>query len=174
MEATVRYIPDQTAVVDGRTFATGNKPALCFRGETHALGIINDSEQICTVRLRLEEYERAPLVRYGVEEYPVAKFISHIERIMREKPISPEALQLVKHWPNNPRDFGDPIVAEVESEPSPKAQRLETIKKINCIPVLAREFETTPQKIRKFLRSQGMTAPYDQETQIRELMKTYQ
>jgi len=175
VEATVRSIPTEVAVVDGQTFATGGKPALCFRGKTYALGIINDQESICTVTLSLLDYDKAPLIRYGAEaEYPVGRFIHHMERIMQTKSISEEAKQLILDWPNVPEDFGMPSIANHEPEKtSPPKSRLRTIKKANCIPTLAREYQTTPQKIRKFLRSQGMSAPYDNEKEIRKAMKKH-
>ena len=179
MEATVRRIPTQIAVIDGEELATGAKPALCFRGKTYALGVVNDQESICTVTLSLRDYDKAPLVRYGTEpdsEYPVSRFISHMERISVDKPISDEAMFLLKQWPNLPADFGDEIIPDDDEEEKPPrpSRRLTRSKRQNCIRAVAIELKTTPQKIRKFLRSQGMRAPYDNEKEIRKLLRKYQ
>ena len=173
MEATVRYIPSDITIVEGKTIAGGNKVALCFRGKDHALGIINDECEITPVELSLRTHDKSPLVMINSkadEEYPVSRFITHLQRIMQDKPISSDALKLINEWPNNPEDF--------DSEPIPdhpvvKAFRAQKKRVANCIPSLASEFKTTPQKIRKFLRSNGMHAPYSDEKKIRSLMKTY-
>lgn len=174
MEATVRRIPTHTSVVDGKEFAIGSKPALCFRGETYALGIINDDESIRQIVLTLVDHDKAPLLMQGPEEYPVKKFISHMERIMQEKPISDEALHLMEDWPNNPTDFGDKRLKKDEDDASPAVERKPRIPKPqNCIPAIAGEHKTTPQKVRKFLRSKGLSAPYADEKKIQKLMKDY-
>ena len=173
MEATVRYIATDISVVDGRTYAVGNKPALCFRGETYALGIVNEPDMVCTIQLDLRDHDKSPLVRYGAEaEYPVGRYITHLERLIESKPISPDALQLLKQWPNCPADFGDPIFSDEELDP-PTPRQPPKPRKANCIPALASEHKTTPQKIRKFLRSQGLRAPYDNEKEIRAIMENY-
>lgn len=174
MEATVRYIPIETAVVDNRTFQVGNKPALCFRGKEYALGIVNADEGILPVRLDLRTHDSSPLVLINnrKDEYPVVKFISHLERIMKEKPISSEALSLIRQWPNNPEDFGDPII-EDEPEVIRPAKSIKKIKKKNCIAVLAEEMKIPATKIRKFLRGKGFKAPYEDEKKIRIALKGY-
>jgi hypothetical protein len=172
VETTVRYIPIDTAVVDGRTYAVGNKIALCFRGKSHALGIINAEEAIVPIRLDLRNHDLSPLVYINnrTEEYPVSRFIAHLQRIMLEKPIAEEALRLISNWPNNGEDFDSELIPD---HPVVAAIRRTKVQKVNCIPVVAKEFETTPQKVRKYLRSKGMHAPYDNETEIRSIMKTF-
>lgn len=169
MEATVRSIATETCRVDHRTIRTGDKPALCFRGSTYALGVINAEDAIRTVTLTLEEVEEAPLIKYGVEEYPVSKFIAHIERIMESKPISDEALQLIRAWPNNPTDFGDEVIVD-----SPSKLKLGKTVSTNCIMGIASELKIPATKIRKFLRGRGFSAPYDNATKIREALKALQ
>ena len=169
MEATVRSIATQSAIVDGTEFATGAKPALCFRGKTYALGIINDDQEIHSVKISLREHDQAPLLMYGVEEYPVTKFISHMERILQTKPITCDALALIRQWPNTPADFGDPIIEDepvVARKPKPK-------KQANCLVLIATEIGIPTTRIRKFLRSAGFTAPYDNEKKIRKALKSY-
>ena len=172
MEATVRYIPTEVTTSNNQEVAAGNKPALCFRGKTYAIGIINDQEGILPVRLNLKLHDTSPVVTFGKseEEYPVSRFITHIERIMKEKPISEEALQLIRTWPNLPNDFGD---APDEPATSSKPLKRPSMTKSNIIATIAQEMKTPPTKIRKFLRAQGMKAPYDNEPQIRKLMKKY-
>lgn len=172
METTVRYIPMETTVVDGRSYSVGNKIALCFRGKTHALGIINSEEGIVSVELDLRDHDQSPLVYINnrTDEYPVSKFITHLQRIMQDKPISGECLKLIQDWPNNGEDFSCDPTPDWDDLPTVVRKK---IKKKNCIPALAKEFETTPQKVRKYLRSQGMHAPYDNEEKIRELMKGF-
>lgn len=170
MEASVRYIATERAVVDGVDYSVGNKPALCFRGKSYALGIINADDQIKAVKLALPDHDKSPLVTYGVEEYPVGKFISHLNRMMDSKPISPEALRLILEWPNNPEDFG---VASIQDPPVPPSVKKKLQHITNCIPGIAKELGTTPQKVRKFLRSQGLSAPYTDEKKIRQLMKKF-
>ena len=149
----------------------GQKPALCFRGKTHALGIINDEDMIHGVELSLRDHDVAPLLQYGAEEYPVYKFITHIERIMESKPISPEALQLIRQWPNNAEDFGlDPIPDD--EEPTITRKPIKP-KGPNIIGVIASEMTLPPTKIRKFLRNLGFCAPYDNESKIRAALKKY-
>lgn len=163
MEATVRSIWTKQQ--------HGQKPALCFRGKTHALGIINDEDMIHEVELSLRDHDIAPLLQYGAEEYPVYKFITHIERIMERKPISPEALQLIRQWPNNAEDFGlDPIPDE---EPTASRKPIIKQKGPNIIGAIACEMSLPPTKIRKFLRSAGFCAPYDNESKIRAALKKF-
>ncbi|HUW45116.1 MAG TPA: hypothetical protein VMW50_04895 [Dehalococcoidia bacterium] len=175
MEASVRYIPTDISVHEGRQIASGNKPALCFRGKTYAIGIVNEQEGVFPVRLDLRIHDESPLVTFGktTEEYPVSRFITHIERIMQEKPISDEALQLIKDWPNNPEDFGDQKIEDegMPSEPVAKSKRVAQKVKANCIAIIAIEAGISPSKIRKYLRSQGMHAPYEDEPKIRKLLK---
>jgi hypothetical protein len=155
--------------VDNRDLAVGNKPALCFRGKTYALGIVNEDEMICTLTLSLRDHDKSPLVMYGVEEYPVTKFISHIDRIMENKPISDEALALIRAWPNNPEDFGDEPISDF-----PEVSRKPIKKKgPNIIATISVEMKIPSTKIRKFLRTQGFSAPYDNEKKIRKALKDY-
>ena len=170
MEASVRCIPTQVGVVDGESFATGAKPALCFRGKTYALGIINDEDMIHPVTLTLYDHDKSPLLMYGVEEYPVTKFISHMERIMEKKPITDEALQLIRTWPNNPEDFGDEVIPD---DPEVKPRKIKKVKPSNCIATIAEEMGIAATKIRKFLRGQGFGAPYENEQKIRTALKNY-
>ncbi|WP_455363550.1 hypothetical protein [[Eubacterium] cellulosolvens] len=172
MEATVRYIPIEIGVSDGQEFAVGNKPALCFRGKEYALGIVNGEEGIIPVRLTLRQHDESPLILINnrTDEYPVSKFIAHLQRIMVDKPIAEEALKLISNWPNNGEDFNSEPIPD---HPVITAIKRAKVQKSNCIPVVAKEYETTPQKIRKYLRSRGMHAPYDNETEIRSIMKTF-
>jgi hypothetical protein len=156
---------------------SGGKPALCFRGKTYAIGIINEQEGVLSVRLDHRIHDESPLVTFGKskEEYPVSRFITHIERIMQEKPISDEALQLIKDWPNNPADFGD---KKIEDTPDPvvkskQVTRKAKVEKVTCIATIAAEAGLSPSKIRKYLRSQGMHAPYEDEPKIRKLLKKF-
>lgn len=167
MEATVRSIATETCRVEHQVIQTGNKPALCFQGETYALGVINDEESIHTVTLTLEEVEEAPLLTYDREEYPVGKFIAHMERIMEDKPISDEALELIRNWPNNPPDFGDEIIAD--PKPMSKSKLGKTVSQ-NCIMQIAAELNIPATKLRKILRSKGFSAPYDNAPKIREAL----
>jgi hypothetical protein len=106
---------------------------------------------------------------YGVEEYPVTKFISHIDRIMENKPISDEALALIRAWPNNPEDFGDEPISDF-----PEVSRKPIKKKgPNIIATISVEMKIPSTKIRKFLRTQGFSAPYDNEKKIRKALKDY-
>lgn len=172
METTVRYIPTEVAVVDGRSLVTGNKPALCFRGKTHALGIVNDETGIIPVELSLRDHDESPLVLINnrADEYPVSKFITHLTRIMAEKPISPEALRLIKDWPNNGEDFDSEKIEYDEPVIKHFAKKK---PKTTCIASLATEYKISPQKVRKFLRSKGLHAPYVDEKKIRSIMKTF-
>lgn len=178
METSVRYIPTQSCEIgqgaEKRTIKTTEKPALCFRGKTYALGIISDDEKIHPVRMTIPEYERSPVVKYGRDEYPVQKYITHLERIMQVKPITTEALRLILEWPNLPEDFeqlakkNKPVPTTSSPVRAPKKQR-----QPNCIPTIAKELKTIPQKVRKFLRQQGLSAPYDDEKAIRKLMANF-
>lgn len=173
MEASVRYIPTDMAVVDNKPYQIGNKPALCFRGKTYALGIVSEEDSINLVTLTLYDHDKSPLVQYGIqEEYPVGKFISHMERIMADKPITPEALELMKQWPNNPEDFGDPVVPD-DPGPTLRIRRTKKTKLLNCIALISGEMGIAATKIRKFLRSKGFNAPYENEKKIRTALKNY-
>lgn len=172
METTVRYIPTQNVVVDGHDYTVGNKPALCFRGKKYAVGIINAEEGIHPVMLTLRDHDLSRLVMLQEEEYPVYKFIAHIQRMAETKPIDPEALRLISQWPNTPEDFGDPVITE--EEPAKPAKIMgPRFKKPNCIAVISQEMGVAATKIRKFLRSQGMKAPYEDEKKIRSALKGY-
>jgi len=144
---------------------------LCFRGKTYALGIINDDDSIHAITVSLREHDIAPILKLGPEEYPVHKFITHIERIMERKPISPEALALIRQWPNTAADFGiDPIPDDEEPTVTRKPIKQ---KGPNIIGAIASEMSLPPTKIRKFLRTVGFCAPYDNETKIRAALKKY-
>ena len=170
MEATVRYIPTDNVIVDGRDYTTGNKPALCFRGKKYAVGIINDEDSVHTVMLTLRDHDKSRLVMLQEEEYPVYKFISHIERIAQQKPIDTESLRLIQQWPNTPEDFG---LEMPEDEPPKPIKHVKKVKGKNCIALIAEEMGVAATKIRKFLRSQGFKAPYEDETKIRTALKGY-
>ena len=162
MEATVRSIWTKQQ--------HGQKPALCFRGKTHALGIINDDDMIHAVTLSFRDHDMAPILKLGPEEYPVYKFISHIERIMENKLISSEALALIRQWPNNAEDFGqDPIPDE---EPTTTTRPVKQ-KGPNIVGAIAAELKVPPTKIRKYLRNHGFCAPYTDEKKIRAACKNY-
>tara|TARA_R110002126_G_scaffold113430_1_gene251945 strand:+ start:228 stop:719 length:492 start_codon:yes stop_codon:yes gene_type:complete len=162
VEATVRSIHTERC--------SGCKPALCFRGKEYALGIINSEEGIISVRLDLRDHDRSAILNLGEEEYPVYKFISHIERIMQRKPISEECLTLIRQWPNTPEDFGIPVI---EDEPTDKPIIKRKSPGKNCIATIAEEMGLATTKIRKYLRGQGMKAPYEDETKIRTVLKDY-
>ena len=173
METTVRYIPSETAVVEGKTYSVGNKIALCFRGKTHAVGIINSEEGVIPVEMDLRAHDQSPLVYINnrTDEYPVSKFITHLQRITQDKPISPECLKLIQNWPNNGEDFDSEPVPDWENRPIITRRKKKV--KSNCIPAVATEHHTTSQKVRKFLRSKGLHAPYDNEDKIRSLMQDF-
>jgi len=142
---------------------------LCFRGKTYALGIINDEEEIHSITLTLRDHDKCPILMYGIEEYPVTKFISHMERIMEGKSISTEALALMRQWPNNPEDFGDEPIPDKPTV----AKKPQKEKGPNIIAIISADLEIPSTKIRKFLRTQGFSAPYTDEIKIRKALRNY-
>lgn len=165
----VRFIP--TDQYKGKW--TGNKPSLCFGDEKAKKGlcvVIRETE-IGTVDLPFDVIEKSPMVEYPQGSglpYPPARFISFIAGIA--KPITDEARVLMdsitkkkgkKLPPNKPK-------------PSPTSKTKPVLKTAGAelIITLAAEWKLPPPKLRRFLRSQGLRAPYVDEALVRKTLKT--
>lgn len=167
MEISVRYIPTDHIVVDGKVKASGNKPALCFIGTDYAQCIVNNDEMVEVVTISVEEAQNSRLVPLnGSDKYPISTYMLHASKW--DKPFTSEAEELIRMAEDPPKDL--PKKKTSSTAPTRKRKRVSTASIIN---VLAEEHELPPTKIRKFLRSQGMHAPYDDEKGIRTAMKSF-
>ena len=163
MELSVRYI-----LLDHHSAAS--KPALCFRGDSYAIGIINEPEEYRTHRLDLEEYENCKLVMYDKEEYPVSRYVALLEA--NTKPKSDDVKRLLTMYPEPPEDFPTAkrkSKSKATPKPTPKVKALGS----SIIKILAGEYNIAASKIRKILRSKGLKAPYEDEKKIRATMSEF-
>jgi hypothetical protein len=171
MEApSVRFIPTDRSTEHGWN---GNKPALCFMGERSAHCVVFLETEVGTIDLPLEVVAACRPVSDpfgpGVP-YAPAKFV---DRVLKSgKPLSLEARSLLQSMngkrkplpPNRPK-----VEARVSATAPPKAP-LKTAG-AELIIKLATEWKLPSPKLRRYLRSQGLHAPYTEEKSLRAVLK---
>lgn len=165
----VRYIPTDH---NSKLGWAGNKPALCFKGEKKAHCVIIGETEICTVDLPLDVVEKSPLVPHPLGQgsglsYPPQRFV---ERMMGTgKPLTQEARTLLESASGKkkalPPDKPKPKPVAKTAEAPLKTAGAELILK------LAKEWKLPTPKLRRYLRGQGLSAPYTSEADVRAALK---
>lgn len=168
----VRYIPTEHSTKYGDT---GNKPALCVPREKDARCLIITEEGIATVDLPLPVIRKSPLVPgpWGSPPYPVERFIKRI--IDSGRAMTAEARELIEGLLNPKGKKGKKVVIP---DPPPK-KKLDTAPAkaplktagAEVIIKLANEWGLPTPKLRRWLRSQGLHAPYTNEADLRKVLK---
>lgn len=168
----VRYIPTDRTAKGGWA---GNKPALCFHGDSKAYCVIFTEEGIVTQEFDLKVVKDSNLVPgpWGPSTpYPPNRFV---ERLLASgKAMSEEARHLLESFLKKGKKKGTkipvtaPPVKKLASAPTKaplKTAGAELIIK------LASEWKLPTPKLRRWLRSQGCKAPYTDESALRKVLK---
>jgi hypothetical protein len=169
----VRYIPTDHHVKYGYT---GNKPALCVPREKDARCIVITEEGIQTVDLPLDIVKKSspvPSPWGATVPYPVERFLKRV--LDSGRAMTAEARELIDALLNPKGKKGKKVKIP---DPPPK-------KKLNTAPSkaplktagaelilkLANEWNLPSPKLRRYLRSQGLSAPYTDEDALRKVLK---
>lgn len=169
----VRYIPTERSAKYGDT---GNKPALCVPREKDARCLIITEEGIATVDLPLDVIKKShpvPSPWGSTVSYPVERFIKRV--IDSGRAMTAEAKELIESLLNPKGKKGKKVKIP---DPPPK-KKLETVPAkaplktagAEVIIKLAVEWGLPTPKLRRWLRSQGLKAPYTNEADLRKVMK---
>ena len=170
MEAPlVRFIPTDRSSKNGWG---GNKPALCFKGEKKAHCVVIRETEIGTVDLPLDVVEKSLVVSDPAGQgsgipYSPERFIKRI--LETGKPLTPEARALLQGI-NGKKAKLPPNQIKVEVKAAPKAGTLKTAGS-ELIVTIAAEWKLPTPKLRRYLRSQGLSAPYTDEKTVRAALK---
>ena len=169
----VRYIPTDRSVREGKLIWSGNKPALCFRGEKKAHCVIIGELEITTVDLPLDTVEKSPAVPDSMGQaagipYSPEKFIQRVTGTGR--PLSEEARALLQSV-NGKKKPLPPSKARIEVKTAPPKPGTLKTAGAELIIVLSQEYKLPTPKLRRFLRSQGLNAPYTDEKLVRNALK---
>lgn len=184
METSIRYVRIMRSSSDDDGSNSVIKPALCFRGKRAAHAVVNDETCVHVVSVPLASHDASPPVLFKRLEYPLPKFIAHIERIGKSKGITQRARyfldRAVNHEPIEeselPPDVIGTMIPEVHAEslrPVPNEPRQPAAKAVGgtLIARIAADVGLEPPKLRKLLRAAGMRAPYEDEKAIRAAIK---
>lgn len=178
----------------------GVKPALCFRGRNQAHAVVNEGTRIRVVsNIPLRNIDQAAVVLgpYGLgqKEYPVDKFVERFLKLGEQKGITRRAKFLLEKAlsggveddtvlpPDEPE--AGAAAAPKERPASPEAPKpgkpvSEPVRKLagpsrtsgaDVIRRISAELKLEPTKLRKLLRSKGLSAPYTDEMKIRGVLK---
>lgn len=166
----VRYIPTDRSIRDGKIIWSGHKPALCFRGDKKAHCVIIGEIEICTVDLPFDAVEKSPSVPDSMGQaagipYSPEKFIHRVTET--GKPLTLEARKLLQGV--NGKKVALPV-AKKKIEASPTKAPLKTAG-AELVLTLAAEWKLPSPKLRRYLRSQGLSAPYTDEKLVRNALK---
>lgn len=176
METTtpdVRYIPTDYTQKHGYS---GNKPALCVPRENDARCLVLTDEGIATVDLPLAIIKKSPPVPSpwgAAASYPVERFVKRL--IDSGRTMTTEAREIIDAILNPKGKKGKKIVIP---DPPPK-KKLATVPDkaplktagAEVIIKLANEWKLPSPKLRRWLRSQGLKAPYTDEPALRKVLK---
>lgn len=163
----VRFIPTDKSPEHGWN---GNKPALCFRGtDKKAHCVVIQEAEIGTVELPLDVVERSSVVSdpqgSGIP-YAPERFVKRVLDI--GKPVTPEARRLLQSV--NGKKVAIPKYQPKKLETRPQKAPLKTAG-AELIITIAQEWKLPTPKLRRYLRSQGLHAPYQDEALIRKALK---
>lgn len=166
----VRYIPTDRSIRDGKIIWSGHKPALCFRGDKKAHCVIIGEIEICTVDLPFDAVEKSPSVPDSMGQaagisYSPEKFILRVTGT--GKPMTPEARQLLQGL-NGKKVALSTVRKKLETVPTTAPLKTAGAE---LVLTLAAEWKLPSPKLRRYLRSQGMHAPYTDEAALRKALK---
>lgn len=152
MESSVRYIQLPNA---------GQKPALCFRGETRALAVINDTTSIHTLEVTLQEHDKARIVQRLGQDYMPRAFADAMREVVKQKnkPITRLADYLVTSLREGAVIYEQNLKIEPEDKYMPQkeeAESEETEYRDSEVP------DKSPRKIKKLPKrdSKAKAEPY--------------
>lgn len=165
----VRYVPTDHHPRHGWA---GNKPALCFHGDTKATCVFLTDEGIETREFPLDVVTESNLVPgpWGAPPYPVDRFVQRL--IDSGRAMTAEARSLIESLLKKGKKKG-------KLPPPPPPKKLATLPTkaplktagAELIITLAAEWKLPTPKLRRWLRSQGCRAPYTDETALRKVLK---
>lgn len=166
----VRFIPTDHHPEYGWS---GSKPSLCFKESARkARCVVIRESEIGTVDLPLDLVEKCTIVSdpQGSDiPYSPERFVKKVMEI--GKPLTPEARTLLQSvngkkvpLPPNPPPKASTVARTANATPLKTAGA-------ELIITLAAEVKLPPPKLRRFLRSQGLKAPYTDESAIRKALK---
>lgn len=184
METSIRFV---------RVGALPVKPALCFRARKHAHVVINDETRVRVAEVSLKDHDLSYPVGFGAGPYPLPRIVEHYRKIGERKGITKRAeFFLEKALAGGVDDEADLPPDEVDGAPEsapttgsdPAAPK--PVKPVSGSPAkpggplrtsgaavivrIAAELKLEPPKLRKLLRSKGLSAPYDDEAKIRKAL----
>lgn len=163
MEVSLRYVATDIGIYNGIPVAAGNKPSLCFHNDHAGKVILNDELEFRVVDMHPRDIEASALVRFKGQKYPIELYLDRVKQY--QKPWSLEASLLASLALNPPTEFPDPEAPTSEPE-APKATKTKAERvprEASPIAALATKYEVDGATIRKFLRSQGLRAPYEEK-----------
>lgn len=138
-----------------------NKPALCFLRTTQADCVYIDSTRIRSKTITGRMFKSGKSIPHNGSDYTPEHFIEVLREVNQTKPITKKALNLLCQIdPDLINDF------QVEIRKPGKTIRGDTVLD------LAEEFNITPRKIRKLLRKQGLSAPYDDFEGLKKILSS--
>lgn len=129
MEASVRYI---RLGAEGQEYAL--KPALCFRGSTVAYAVLNDDLAVEAYVIKIQAYDRAALVLFAGDPYPVDRYLRHMAEIGRRKPITERARSLLEGGLTLEGDMPEPVAVEPPSAPTERKKAPTEAPKASAVP----------------------------------------
>lgn len=171
----VRFIPTDRSAKIGWT---GSKPSLCFGDAKTKQGrcVVIRELDIGTVDLPLDVIEKSSIVsdpQIPTQPYSAERFI---QRVMETgKPLTEEARALLDSI-KTPKGKKKATIPPNKPKPQAKAsigQALAVLKTAGAetIILLAAEWKLPPPKLRRYLRSTGLRAPYTDEKVLRQALK---
>lgn len=181
METSIRFVR-----IGGRPLKT----ALCFRGRRHAHVVINDETRIRSCEISLKEHDLSFPVMFKAGAYPIPKIVEHYREMGARKQITRRADYFLTRALNGGVDEETALPPDtVENEPEAPTASPGTPKPVKAaserqpssggpsrtagaavIARIAVELKLEPTKLRKLLRSKGLSAPYDDEGKIRKAL----
>lgn len=173
------------------------KPALCFRGINTAYAVINDVKCVRVVsNISLKEHDHSIPVFFPLGSHPLRDTVDKLCKFGLRKGITKRAEYFLKHALNGGIDESAPLPPDEIAGAAPEAATKEPTRSpttakpakpavapperaagpsrtagSDVIRKLAVELKLEPTKLRKILRSKGLSAPYTNEELIRSKLK---
>lgn len=158
MEVSIRYVPNEISVIDGKTIAAGSKPALCLFNDQIAHCVLNTDTAVDAIDYPLALVKKGKLVQgYENLDSGIPRYIAHLGSWNKE--ITPRARELID-YALNPDRKNHPV-SQIPASPPKKPALIKT---------LSQEYDIDPRVLRQFLRAQGLRAPYEDEKKLRTLI----
>lgn len=164
MSSSVRYVGMEEHGVSV-------KPALGVRGTKYATCVINDGETIRAVQVPLKEFDKYQPVSYHGRPYPVERFtetmMAMTKRRVNRMQITQAALDAIERARTGGTD--EP---EAPAAPQPKAPvGRPQVDAPTLLGRICAELGIDPAAARRQLRKAGLKAPYQDEKEIRNILK---